>query len=66
VCACGRAAAEEEETGSSSVDDGGGNRRSREWWSREWRRLREFGMKSETPRDRLLFIGLKLSATVLN
>jgi hypothetical protein len=36
-------------------------RRSGERWG-----LREFGMKSETTWGRLLFIGSKISATVLN
>jgi hypothetical protein len=42
----------EEETGSSDVDSGGD--------------LESFAMKGEIPRDELLFIGLKLLATVLN
>jgi hypothetical protein len=35
-------------------------------WSRERRGLREFGMKSEMTWGRLLFIGSKISAVVLN
>jgi hypothetical protein len=50
-----------EETGSRSVDDGEGDRRSRERWG-----LREFWDESKTTRGGLLFIGSKISATVLN
>jgi hypothetical protein len=61
VCTCGRAAAAEEETGSSSINGGRGDRRSRE----RGEDLESFGMKSETTWGGLLFIGSKLSATIL-
>jgi hypothetical protein len=48
----------EEEAG---VDDSRGDQ-----WSRERRGLRDFGMKRETIWGGLLFIGLKISAAVLN
>jgi hypothetical protein len=35
-------------------------------WCRERWGLREFGIKSEMTRDRLLFIGSKISVAVLN
>jgi hypothetical protein len=56
VCACDRVAAAEEETGSSGVDNSGGDHMD----------LESFVIKSKTPRGELLFICLKLSATVLN
>jgi hypothetical protein len=45
----------------AGVDNNGGD-----WWSRERRGLREFGMKSEMTWGGLLFIGSKISAVVLN
>jgi hypothetical protein len=56
-----------EETGSSGVDGGRGDRWSRERQSRESDgNLESFGMKSEMTRGRLLFIGWKISPSVLN
>jgi hypothetical protein len=60
VCTRSRVAAAEEEAGSSDVDDSGGDR----WSTERDRDLGSFGMKSETTRDRLLFIGSNLSAAV--
>jgi hypothetical protein len=57
VCARGRAVAAAE-TSSSGVD---GARWSREQWG-----LREFCDEKQNAMDRLLFIGSKLSAMVLN
>jgi hypothetical protein len=45
----------------AGVDGDGGDRQSR-----ERRGLREFGMKSKTTRDGLLFIGSKISIIVHN
>jgi hypothetical protein len=54
-----------EEIGSSGVDGGGGDWQSREQRSREsGGDLESFGMKSETTRGGLLFIGSKISAAV--
>jgi hypothetical protein len=51
----------------AGVNSGEGDRRSREHRTRErGGDLESFRMKSEMTRDGLLFIGLKLSATVLN
>jgi hypothetical protein len=61
VCTCGRATTVVEKTDSSSVDGSSGDRRSR-----QRQRLIEFCDKKEMARDRLLFIGSKLSAAVLN
>jgi hypothetical protein len=56
ACARGRVAVAEEETGSSGIDNSGGDHMD----------LESFVIKSKTPQSELLFIGLKLSATVLN
>jgi hypothetical protein len=56
----------EEEAGSSGID-GGGDRWSREQRSRQsGGDLKSFGIKSKTTRGELLFIGSKISATILN
>jgi hypothetical protein len=53
--------------GGAGVNGGRGDREVESaWWSREWWGLREFGMKIETTRAGLLFIGSKILTSVLN
>jgi hypothetical protein len=55
-----------EETSSSGVYGSEGEQRSRQRWNRQRQRLREFWDESEMTQSRLLFIGSKISAMVLN